>query len=380
MKSIALFGSSGSIGTGTLDVVRKYPELFRIEALAVNNNIDLLRKQIREFQPRYVCTGTQESARQLREELPSDINVLYGAEGLNTIASEADYDIFAGAMVGFAGLAPTTEAIKRGKRIALANKETLVVAGSYIMDLCRTYDAEMIPVDSEHSAIFQCLTGEKVSEVKKLVLTASGGPFLHKTKEEIENVTVEQALNHPTWKMGAKITIDSASMMNKGLEIIEAYWLFGFPKNKIEVVIHPQSVIHSMVEFVDGSVKAQLSVPDMRLPIQYALTHPERLPAEFVTTNLPSLKNLTFFEPDFGKFECLNLAYRVLDEGGAAPCVLNAANEIAVARFLKSDISFTRIPYIISKTLDQLSALPAPCGLEDYIEADKLAREIAISI
>ena len=257
-------------------------------------------------------------------------------------------------MVGFAGFAPTLEAIKRGKRIALANKETLVVGGEIVTELCKKYNSEIIPVDSEHSAIYQCLVGEDIESVNKIILTASGGPFLHLTKEELKNVTVKDALNHPTWKMGNKITIDSASMMNKGLEVIEAHWLFGLSKEKIEVLIHPQSIIHSMVEFVDGSVKAQMGLPDMKLPIQYALGYPERLESNFQKTSLPKIKTLNFFAPDFEKFECLKLAYDVLETGGTAPCVLNAANEVAVDRFLKGKINFSYIPSLINKALEKI--------------------------
>jgi 1-deoxy-D-xylulose-5-phosphate reductoisomerase len=279
-------------------------------------------------------------------------------------------------MVGFAGLAPTLEAIKRGKRIALANKETLVVAGEMVTRLIKEHNAELIPVDSEHSAIFQCLIGEKVSEVKKIILTASGGPFLHRSKDELHTVTIEDALNHPNWKMGSKITIDSATMMNKGLEVIEAYWLFGLSKNKFEVVIHPQSIIHSMVEFVDGSIKAQLSMPDMKLPIQYALAYPDRLPANHVQTKFHAIKNLTFFEPDFYKFECLKLAYDVMEVGGTAPCILNASNEVAVDKFLNGKIGFTKIPYIINKSLEKIENHKHP-GIDQIFECDKETRLFA---
>ncbi len=277
-------------------------------------------------------------------------------------------------MVGFAGLKPTIEAIKRGKRIALANKETLVVAGELIAELCKKFKAEIIPVDSEHSAIYQCLAGERNSEVEKLILTASGGPFLNKEKKFFENISVEEALNHPNWKMGDKITIDSASMMNKGLEVIEAHWLFNIPKEKIEIVIHPQSIVHSMVEFVDGSIKAQMGLPDMKLPIQYALTYPERCKSNFEKTDLTKIKNLTFIEPDFDKFECLKLAYEVLSSGGTSPCIMNAANEIAVDRFLKKDIKFSQIPYLIKKALDNIENHKST-DIETIFECDTQTRE-----
>lgn len=379
MKKLFIFGSTGSIGTATLDVVRKYPDLFSVEGLCVNTGTDALAKQITEFQPKTVVIRDETKAAEFIKSNTARVNVLTGDAGLLEAASGADYDIFIGAMVGFAGLAPTLEAIKRGKRIALANKETLVVAGELVTGLCSKHGAELIPVDSEHSAIFQCLIGEHLPEVEKLILTASGGPFLHLSPAEFSSVTVEQALNHPTWKMGSKITIDSASMMNKGLEVIEAHWLFNFPKEKIDVVIHPQSVIHSMVEFVDGSIKAQLSTPDMKIPIQFALSYPQRLPAQYVKTNLPSVKNLTFFEPDFNKFRCLKLAFDVLGSGGTTSCILNASNEIAVARFLRGEISFNKIPDIISSALDRIENYTHP-DFETLVHCDTVTRSFAEEI
>ena len=376
MKKILLLGSTGSIGVNTLNVIREFPELFSVEALAVNSNIDLLKEQIKEFQPRIVVVKEKKAADELRSTLNGKTEILEGSEGLIEIAKHCQYDIFVGAMVGFCGLAPTLEAIKRGKRIALANKETLVVAGQLVTSLVKEHKAELIPVDSEHSAIFQCLTGERVSEIEKIILTASGGPFLHSSKETLENVTVDEALNHPNWKMGNKITIDSASMMNKGLEVIEAHWLFDLPAERIEVVIHPQSIIHSMIEFVDGTIKAALSTPDMKLPIQYALTFPERLKSSFVSTKLPDIRNLTFFEPDLEKFGCLQLAFEVLKTGGTAPCILNAANEIAVDRFLKREIKFTHIQKIISKSLDSIEDHKNP-DLEMIFECDRQTRRFA---
>jgi len=284
-----------------------------------------------------------------------------------------------GAMVGFAGLAPTIEAVKRGKRIALANKETLVVAGELVTNLCRENDSEIIPVDSEHSAIYQCLIGENLNEVEKLILTASGGPFLNKDKSFFENATVDEALNHPNWKMGSKITIDSATMMNKGLEVIEAHWLFGLPVDKIELVIHPQSIIHSMVQFVDGSIKAQLGLPDMKLPIQYALTFPERLQNDFERTSLPEIGSLSFFEPDLTKFECLKLAFEAINEGGIAPCILNAANEVAVSKFLNKEIKFSHIPLLINKALDRVENCFSP-DLETIFEYDRKTREYVLTL
>lgn len=374
MKKILILGSTGSIGVNALNVIRNFPEKFVVSALSVNRNIKMLEEQIEEFKPSLVVVKDEKQALILQKKIKRKCEVLSGIEGLHFAASNCDYDILIGAMVGYAGLTPTLEAIKRGKRIALANKETLVVAGELVTELCKKYSSEIIPVDSEHSAIFQCLTGENLSEVERLILTASGGPFLNFNKKELENVTVEEALNHPNWKMGSKITIDSATMMNKGLEVIEAHWLFNLPKEKIDVVIHPQSIIHSLVEFVDGSIKAQLSLPDMKLPIQYALSFPERLNCCIKKTDLIKIKNLTFFEPDFSKFECLRLAYNALESGGTASCVLNAANEIAVDNFLKGRIKFTKIPVLIDKALNKIENHVKP-DLENIVECDRLTRE-----
>ncbi len=379
MKKVLVLGSTGSIGVNTLNVIRNFPDKFSVAALTINTRIDLLEPQIYEFKPPVVVVKDDKLAAELRKKLTVKCEVLSGIEGLIYVAANLDYDIMLGAMVGFAGLAPTLEAIKRGKRIALANKETLVVGGELVTELCEKYNAELIPVDSEHSAIYQCLVGEDIHSVQKIILTASGGPFLHLNKEKLKNVTVKEALNHPTWKMGNKVTIDSASMMNKGLEVIEAHWLFGLPKEKIEVAIHPQSIIHSMVEFIDGSIKAQMGLPDMRLPIQYALGYPERLKSKFQKTCLPDIKTLTFFSPDLQKFECLKLAYQVLNDGGTAPCVLNAANEVAVDRFLNGDIKFSYIPTLINKTLDKIENHKSP-DVETIFECDKLARDLAVQL
>jgi 1-deoxy-D-xylulose-5-phosphate reductoisomerase len=374
MKRILILGSTGSIGINTLNVIRNFPEKFRITALTVNTRIDLLEPQIKEFNPEFVVVKNKELAEELRKRTGKSTKVLSGIEGLTKVASESDYDILIGAMVGFAGLVPTIEAIKRGKRIALANKETLVVAGELVNELVKQYKSEIIPVDSEHSAIFQCMSGENPSEVEKLILTASGGPFREMRKEDFEEVTVEDALNHPNWKMGNKITIDSATMMNKGLEVIEAHWLFNLPKEKIDVVVHPQSIIHSMVQFVDGSIKAQMGLPDMKLPIQYALTYPERLPNSFPRTSLSEISTLTFSKPDPHKFVCLRLAYETLETGGTAPCILNAANEIAVDKFLKKEIKFSDIPALICNALDHFDNHKNP-ELQTIIEQDKQTRE-----
>ncbi len=374
MKKVLIFGSTGSIGINTLNVIRNFPGKFEITALAVNSNIDLLLRQIEEFHPKVVIVQNEASGLNLQNLVGSKCKVLTGSDSLIDAAKNLEYDIFVGAMVGFSGLAPAIEAIKRGKRIALANKETLVVAGELITKLCKEYNAQLLPIDSEHSAIFQCLEGERENEIEKLILTASGGPFLNQDKASLKNVSVKEALNHPNWKMGNKITIDSASMMNKGLEVIEAYWLFGVDRKDIDVVIHPQSIIHSMVQFVDGSIKAQLGLPDMKLPIQYALTYPERLQNDFERTKMPKIGKLTFFEPDTEKFECLNLAYSALNEGGTAPCILNAANEIAVDKFLKGEIRFPAIPALINRALDEIENHKEP-DLETIFDCDFQTRE-----
>ncbi len=373
-KKVFILGSTGSIGVNALDVIRLHPEKFEVEALTINKNSELLEAQIKEFNPKLVVIRDEKTADEILTKIPKSVEVLVGEDGLIEATKNADYDILLSALVGFSGLEPTIEGIKRGKRIALANKETLVVAGEIITELSRKYNSEIIPVDSEHSAIFQCLVGEKHKEIKKLLLTASGGPFFRKSREELQRVTVSDALNHPNWDMGNKVTIDSASMMNKGLEMIEAHWLFNLPKNKIDVIIHPQSIIHSMVEFVDGSIKAQMSQPDMRLPIQYALSYPDRLENDFTSTSLTDITELSFFKPDFSKFECLKLAFDVLEEGGTAPCILNAANEVAVERFLNNEISFIEIPDLINKALIGIDRVSKP-DVETIIECDSLTRE-----
>lgn len=355
MTNVLILGSTGSIGVSTLDVIRNFNDKFKVFALTVNSNTELLKKQIEEFKPEVVVVRNGVKANELKTKI-KNCEILTGERGLIEVTKNGNYDILLSALVGFAGLTPTIEGIKRGKRIALANKETLVAAGEIVIKLAKEFNSEIIPVDSEHSAIFQCLVGEETKSIDKLILTASGGPFLQKSKKELENVTVKEALNHPNWNMGNKITIDSATMMNKGLEVIEAHWLFGLPKNKIDVVIHPQSIVHSMVKFVDGNIKAQLSLPDMKLPIQYALTYPERLPSNFVNTHFPTLGKLTFFEPDFDKFKCLKLAFEALEQGGTSPCILNAANEIAVEKFLSNQISFNQIPELILFALNKIES------------------------
>lgn len=374
MKKIFILGSTGSIGVNTLNVLRNFPDKFTVSALTVNSNSDLLLQQTHEFHPEYVVVKEEEPANKIKELLPAGCKLLIGNNGLVNAAIEADYDIFVGAMVGFAGLAPTLEAIKRGKRIALANKETLVVAGEVVKKYCLESGAQIIPVDSEHSAIFQCLVGESISEVEKLILTASGGPFLNKDKSSFENATVDEALNHPNWEMGNKITIDSATMMNKGLEVIEALWLFDLPTDKIEVVIHPQSIIHSMVQFKDGSIKAQMGLPDMKLPIQYALSYPERFENDYERTNLPKIGTLNFYKPNLNKFECLKLAFDALEIGGTAPCVINAANEIAVERFLNREIKFSHIPVLISRALEKIENNNST-SIDTIFDCDRETRE-----
>jgi len=379
MKKVLLLGSTGSIGVNTLNVIRNFPDHFKIAALTVNSNTELLIEQANEFKPELVVVTDETASSDLKKQIPYGCKLLTGTKGLLQAASETDYDILVGAMVGFAGLPPTIEAIKRGKRIALANKETLVVAGELVIKYCKQYGAEIIPVDSEHSAIYQCLVGENISEVEKLIITASGGPFLNKDKSFFKKATVDEALNHPNWKMGNKITIDSATMINKGLEVIEAHWLFGLPAEKIDVVIHPQSIVHSMVQFKDGSIKAQMGLPDMKLPIQYALSFPERLENNFPRTDLPALETLNFNKPDFDKFESLKLAFEVLETGGTAPCILNAANEIAVEKFLNREIKFSHITMLIQKALEKIGNHQSP-DLDTIFECDRATREFVRNI
>ena len=376
MKKVLILGSTGSIGVNTLNVIRNFPDKFKVIGLTANNRTDILENQVNEFNPKVVVVNNKEKAEDLRNKLKNRCEVLEGKEGLLESTKNVDFDVLVNALVGFAGLAPTIEGIKRGKRIALANKETMVVAGELVTRLSKKYKAEIIPVDSEHSAIFQCIVGEKIREIEKLIITASGGPFFSLKKDELRNVTVKEALIHPNWKMGNKITIDSATMMNKGLEVIEAHWLFGLSKDKIEIVIHPQSVIHSMVEFIDGSIKAQMSLPDMRLPIQYALSYPERLASRYVNTEISKIKNLSFYEPDFEKFECIKLAYDVLEQGGTTLCVLNASNEVAVKKFLEGKINFLQIPVVIKESLNNIENCISP-DIETIFECDKQTRKFA---
>ena len=352
LRNIALLGSTGSIGRSALDVIASFPDRLRVTYLTAHRNIALLREQINLFRPKGVVVLDRALADELRPHVNGSTEVLCGEEGLLEVVSRKDVDIVLSALVGFAGLKPTLHAIGAGKDIALANKETLVVGGELVMAKVREMGVRLLPVDSEHSAIFQCLQGEKLSDVERLILTASGGPFLHLEKEKFAGITVRQALKHPTWRMGDKVTIDSATLMNKGLEVIEAFWLFGLPPEKIDVVIHPQSIVHSMVEFVDGSVIAQLGIPDMRLPIQYALTYPGRQASKHQRIDFATMPHMTFMPPESDKFSCLSLAFRALTMGGTAPAVLNAANEVAVQMFLDGELPFTGIPGVIREALD----------------------------
>ncbi len=375
-RQIAILGSTGSIGTQTLQVVEEHPECFEVYAITANTRVDDLIAQARKFMPEAVVIADDSKYPRLKEALADlPIKVYGGYEAVCQIVEEGPIDIVVTAMVGFSGLRPTINAIKAGKAIALANKETMVVAGEMINALAMEYKTPILPVDSEHSAIFQCLAGEMHNKVEKLILTASGGPFRTFTKEQLEHVTKEQALKHPNWSMGAKITIDSASMMNKGFEVMEAKWLFGVGAEEIEVVVHPQSVIHSMVQFEDGAVKAQLGTPDMRLPIMYALTYPSRLSSSFGRIDWSTLGELTFEKPDLELFPNLRHAYEALAKGGNIPCVVNAANEICVAAFLNDRIRFTDMPRLIERAMDKATYILKPT-LEDYLETDKEIRRM----
>lgn len=375
-RQIAILGSTGSIGTQTLQVVEEHPECFEVYAITANTRVNELIAQARKFMPEAVVIADDSKYLQLKEALSDlPIKVYGGYEAVCQIVEEGPIDIVVTAMVGFSGLRPTINAIKAGKAIALANKETMVVAGEMINKLAMQYKTPILPVDSEHSAIFQCLAGEMNNKVEELILTASGGPFRTFTKEQLEHVTKEQALKHPNWSMGAKITIDSASMMNKGFEVMEAKWLFGVGAEEIKVVIHPQSVIHSMVQFEDGAIKAQLGTPDMRLPIMYALTYPKRLKSSFGRIDWNILKELTFEKPDLELFPNLGHAYNALARGGNIPCVVNAANEVCVAAFLNDCIRFTDMPRLIGRAMDEASYIYNPT-LDDYLETDRETRRI----
>lgn len=373
-KKIAILGSTGSIGTQTLEVVAAYPERYEVYALCAHRSIDKLIEQARTFHPEVVCIADETLYPALCEALSDlEIKVWAGEDAIAQMVTMPSIDVVVAAMVGYAGLRPTIEAIKAGKTIALANKETLVVAGEIICALAQQYHAPILPVDSEHSAIFQSLVGEEHSEIEKILLTASGGPFRTFTLEQMRQVTAAEALKHPNWDMGAKITIDSATMMNKGFEVIEAKWLFGVSVDKIEVLVHPQSIVHSAVQFTDGAIKAQLGAPDMRLPIQYALSFPERLASDFPRVDWTQMTNLTFEQPDLQRFPNLQLAYEAMRRAGTVPCVLNAANEVVNLAFRQNKCGFLQMSEIIAETMDKTSFIPSPT-YEDYVAIDKEAR------
>ncbi|RQD75819.1 MAG: 1-deoxy-D-xylulose-5-phosphate reductoisomerase [Candidatus Syntrophonatronum acetioxidans] len=375
-KSLIILGSTGSIGCQTLNIVNKWPKNFKVEALAAGSNVELLEEQARKFNPKYVSVGNYEAARELNKRLTdTDVKVLEGEEGLLEVTVAPGGDLVVNALVGFRGLKPTIAALEENKSIALANKETLVAGGDLVMELARKKGLKILPVDSEHSAIFQCFQGEEVNRVEKIILTASGGPFRGYTREELSRVSLKQALKHPNWSMGKKITIDSATLMNKGLEVLEARVLFGMDLDRIAVIIHPQSIIHSMVEFEDGAVMAQMGIPDMALPIQYALTYPHRWHIESHRLDWRKINNLNFEEPDMEAFPCLEMAYRAGEAGGTMPAVLNAANEEAVALYLKEQISFLDIPRIIERVMNKHKVIAEP-SLEEISKADREVRNI----
>lgn len=376
-KRIAILGSTGSIGTQALEVIEANPEIFSIELLTAQNNADLLIEQAQKFRPKEVVIGNETLFNKVSSALSNlPVKVYCGAPALISVVESDTLDIVLTAMVGYAGLLPTIHAIKAGKDIALANKETLVVAGELIMGLAKAHNVNIYPVDSEHSAIFQCLTGEYENPIEKIVLTASGGPFRGKNRAFLASVTKEQALKHPNWSMGAKITIDSATLMNKGLEVIEAKWLFGLRLDQIDVIVHPQSIIHSLVQFEDGSMKAQMGLPDMKLPIQYALHYPNRLKSNFPRFNFIDYPSLTFEKPDLETFRNLAIAYHVLEKGGNAACVINAANEVAVDAFLHDKIGFLEISDVILETLARVDYVQQPT-YSDYVQTNEVARRLA---
>jgi len=376
MKKITILGSTGSIGVSALNVIEKNPQRFQVEALTAGRNIQLLKKQIEKFKPKVVAVSNKDSALKLREALnvKSRVKIFYDEEGLKEVASFPSADIVISAISGSAGLMPTLAAIEAGKDIALANKETMVMAGEIVTRRAIKKGVKIIPVDSEHSAIFQCLDGYNRRDLRRIILTASGGPFLNFTRNELKRVSLSQTLRHPNWKMGKKITIDSASMMNKGLEVIEAKWLFNVDIGDIDVLIHPQSIVHSLVEFIDGAFLAQMGVPDMKIPIAYAMTYPERIINDLPSLNLAKTGNLEFFKPDIKKFPCLGIAYAAGLCGGTAPVVLNAADEIAVSAFMENKIRFIDLPEIIEKILARHDSIKNP-SLDDILQADLWARK-----
>lgn len=379
-KKVAILGSTGSIGTQALEVIRKFPDYFSVEVLTAMSQYNLLIQQAIEFNPNAVVIGNEKYYKKVEEALhPFGIKVFAGQDSLSQIVTMDDIDLVLSALVGFSGLKPTLSAIEAGKHIALANKETLVVAGELVMRIAAEKQVAILPVDSEHSAIFQCLQGESINPIEKIYLTASGGPFRGMGKNELEKVTKKEALKHPNWKMGCKITIDSATLMNKGLEVIEARWLFHLKPSQIEVVVHPQSIIHSIVQFTDGSMKAQMGLPDMRLPIQYALSFPERWKSDFPRLNFADYSMLSFEQPDQTNFRNLALAFNALEKGGNAPCILNAANEVVVAAFLKDQIGFLQMSEVIEQCMQQMPYVPEP-GFEDYSYTDNETRIRALEL
>tara|TARA_R110002124_G_scaffold261859_2_gene427840 strand:- start:12732 stop:13880 length:1149 start_codon:yes stop_codon:yes gene_type:complete len=378
-QKLAILGATGSIGTQVLEVVRQHPDKFEIVALTANGNWELLADQVNEFDPEIALICNDDHYSDFKKSVSVDCEILSGIENLSVIATHPKADTVLNSLVGFAGFIPTIEALKSGKKVALANKESLVVGGELIRELLDTYSGTLIPVDSEHSAMLQSIVGEKPENIEKIIITASGGPFRDFNKEQMQKVTLEQALDHPNWDMGAKITIDSATMMNKGLEIIEAKWLFDIPVSKIEPVIHPQSIIHSIVTFVDGSSKAQLGPPDMKVPIIYALTYPDRLELETTRIDWSQAQELTFLPVDYEKFPCLKLAINSIEQGGVAPTVLNAANEVAVKRFLNKEINYIGIPKIVEECLNKIG-LSHHVEIDSLIEIDKETRKLAAHI
>lgn len=374
IKNIAILGSTGSIGTQTLDIIDAHPELFKVSLLTANNNWELLAVQALKFRPAQVVIANEKYFNPLKDALKgTGIEISAGANALHNSVASDEIEMVLTALVGYSGLLPTLKAIENGKNIALANKETLVVAGQLVMEAARNNNVRIIPVDSEHSAIFQCLQGESHKNMAKILLTASGGPFRSFPREEMKNVTLKQALNHPNWNMGAKVTIDSATMMNKGFEMIEAKWLFDCEPKNIEILVHPQSIVHSMVEFIDGSVKAQLGVPDMHLPIQYALSFPERLPSVTRHLDWSKVQELTFEKPDKLKFPLLDFAFKAIEKGGNMPCILNAANEVAVKAFLNEKISFMEMPHLVDDMMQNIKFIANP-SLSDLINTNELTQ------
>ncbi|MFH0930644.1 MAG: 1-deoxy-D-xylulose-5-phosphate reductoisomerase [Candidatus Zixiibacteriota bacterium] len=378
-KKVIILGSTGSIGKSALQVIKDFKDRFEVFGLSAHKNFELFRCQIKEYKPKVVVLTEEDTYEKVKKELPDNkIKIYFGADGINKMVSFPEVDMVINAIVGSAGLMPSFATLQAGKTLALANKESLVMAGELLTGLAKKKRLEILPVDSEHSAIKQCLQSGKKSEVKKLILTASGGPFYLSKRKDFSKVTIKQALSHPTWEMGKKITVDSATLMNKGLEIIEAHWLFEIPASQIKVIIHPQSVVHSMVEFVDGSIIAQMSNPDMKMPLQYALLYPERIKTNNSFLDLTRVKNLTFLEPDLRRFPGLKLCYFALELGGTAPCVLNAANEVAVESFLNKKLSFDKIPLLVRKVLSNHKVKQNP-SLKEILEADRWARKESLN-